>query len=561
MHLWATVSSEWCRFRRHTEGAARPNRKGGHAPGNALGTIPAPLLGADATERSVTARSIRSSLLDENSPSIGCSIRDRFRTCAKIDLGHPSDDAVVTRDESSQKTRWFRILAVLGITVVFVLTVPAILSVQGTVEPTATSGSLTATGPPEVTDYAVTFVESGLPAGTSWNVSIDGTLLSSTSADIVFHEPDGSYLFSVGEISGYITNPEGNVTVNGGPVTMPILFVATSTGSQGCTSYNWQGDNYTLHGDCRGFFEVDLRSSNATSGYTFENSTFDVGAIAEVDGAGNLVALLVMNHESTGNISVVSRTNEVNLTDNITANVTSVIGLNASSGSPDGQLPNWSPNEALGSVGPTIWGSGSQVLGSVDAQIVFHFLAGSQGSNRVKFDVAISGWPWVNPADSLGLEIGATAAQQTYFAYTAANGTIAQRWISNGTVASRLVFGTSANATVGDANSGLVVTNQVGLYPSGTAPDIAFALLLFQGTGGYSALTYDPWIVFGPTPAVVVPPPVISTPSTGASLPLLAVAGIVLATALLGVVAYRLRRRRVDEGLRPAWQGEPALWL
>ncbi len=470
----------------------------------------------------------------------------------------------MTRVEPSLKIRLPRILAVLGISVVLAATIPAVVSAQEMLEASATAGLLTASGSPEATDYAVTFVESGLPPGTSWNVTIDGTVLSSTSTDIVFHEPDGSYLFSVSSVPGYSTNPEGNVTVNGAPVTVPILFTSTSTGTPGCTSYYWQGGNYSFNADCRGSFEIHLRSFNATSGNTFENSTFDVGALAEVDSAGNLAALLVTSHESTGTISVVSRANGVNITDSITANVTTAIGLNASSGSPNGQVPIWSPNEALagglGGVGPTVWGSGSQVLGNADVVIVLHFLIGSQASNRVEFDVSISGWPWVDPADSLGLEVGATAEQQTYFAYTAANDTIAQRWSSNGTVASSLVFGASANVTVGDTNSTLAVTDQVGLYPSGTAPDIAFALLSFQGPGGYSALTYDPWVVFGPTPTTVIPPGGPGA-SAGATLPLLAVVGIVLAAALLGLVAYRLRRRRVDEGLRSPFQGGPTYWL
>ena len=450
----------------------------------------------------------------------------------------------------------------VGISLVLAATIPAIVSEHGMVEPVATTGTITVGSSPEVTDYAVTFVESGLPAGTSWNVTIAGTQLNSTSTDIVFDEPDGNYLSFIGAVPGYTTGPEVNVTVNGGPVTVPILFTSTSSGTQGCTSYSWQGGNstfdYALHGDCRGMFQVDLQSFSAISGYTFENSTFDVGALAEVDSAGNLAALLVTSHESTGTISVTSQGNEVNVTDSIVANVTTAIGLNASSGGPDGQVPIWSPNEALGGVGPTIWGSGSQVLGSVDVVIVLHFLVGSQGSNRVRFDVSLSGWPWANPADSLGLEIGATAEQQTYFVYTAANDTIAQRWTSNGTVASSLEFGATAIATVGNTNSTLGVTDQVALYPSGPAPDIAFALLSFQGQGGYSVLTYDPWIVFGSTPAIILPP---GGPVAGATLPLLAVVGIALATALLGVVAYRLRRRRVDEVLRSLFQGEATYWL
>ncbi len=426
---------------------------------------------------------------------------------------------------------------------------PALLSAQAGPGAGVGPRGLPATGPPATAEYAVTFVESGLANGTSWNVTIASVVVKSTTTSIVFQEPDGTYLFLVGSVPGYTSNPEGNVTVSGGPVSVPILFTSNSTGTPGCTGYSWDGGNYTLHGDCLGSFQTDLRSYSATSGNTFENSTFDVAAIAEVNGAGDLAALLLPNHESTGAMSAVVEPSEVNVTDSIEANVTTAVGLNASTGAPDGEVPVWAPNEAPGSVGPTIWGNGSEVLGSVEVVIVLHFVVGPPATNRVKFDVSISGWPWVSSSDTLGIVIGATAAQGTSFAYSASNDTISELWSSNGTIASSLVFGASANATAGSAISTLEVSDQVGLYPIGTTPSIAQALLSFHGPGGYSALAYDPWIVFGP-PSTISVPPTLPVATGGATLPLIAAGAIALATALLGVTAYRLRRGRVDQGLR-----------
>jgi hypothetical protein len=519
--------------------ASRPNLPSAVAGG--WPTARAGLRGSREGDRSTLER-LPSGTDHEYSPS-------RFGTCAKIGLDRLNNMLLVTRDDRPRETQWSRILLVLGISLVLVATIPAVAAAQGGFEPEPTAIWFTAGGLPAVTEYAVTFVETGLPAGTEWNVTIDDTLVGSTSNSIVFQEPDGSYLFSVSQVPGFSTNPEGNVTVSGAPVTVPILFTSTSTGTQGCTSYSWQGGNYTFYGDCRGLFDADLRSFNASSGYTFENSTFDVGAVAELDRAGSLVALSEMDHESAGSITAVTQGNEVNVTDSIVANVTTAIGLNANSGSPNGEIPTWSPSDVPGSVGPTVWGSGTSVLGNISVVIVFHFVIGFQGSDRVKFDISMSGWPWVNPADALGVEIGATAEQQTYFVYSAPNDTIAQLWTSNETVASSLVFGGSANTTAGGANATVDVSNQVGLYPSGNAPDIAFALLSFQGAGGYSALTYDPWIVFGLTPGSV---PLSGSPAAtgGATLSLIAVGGIASATVLLGLMAYRLRRGRVDEDLR-----------
>ncbi len=64
--------------------------------------------------------------------------------------------------------------------------------------------------------YAVTFVESGLPPGTNWSVTLNGTSLSSSVADIVFGELNGTYEYTVGYLKGYhATSYSGTVTVNG----------------------------------------------------------------------------------------------------------------------------------------------------------------------------------------------------------------------------------------------------------------------------------------------------------------------------------------------------------
>lgn len=78
--------------------------------------------------------------------------------------------------------------------------------------------------------YAVTFAESGLPVGTNWSVTIQGLTLNSTTGSIVFGEPNGSYLFSVSQVWGYTVNPEGNVTVTGAGVTVPVAFVPVAFG-------------------------------------------------------------------------------------------------------------------------------------------------------------------------------------------------------------------------------------------------------------------------------------------------------------------------------------------
>ena len=102
------------------------------------------------------------------------------------------------------------------------------------------SGSVTVNGasvnesitftPSVAATYAVTFTESGLPTGTSWSVTLSGVLQSSSTSTITFQEPNGTYAFSAGSVSGYNVAPStGNLRVSGAPVTQALTFSATSS--------------------------------------------------------------------------------------------------------------------------------------------------------------------------------------------------------------------------------------------------------------------------------------------------------------------------------------------
>ena len=87
-----------------------------------------------------------------------------------------------------------------------------------------------------VTLYNVTFVESGLPAGTNWTVflfndSVGGLCNSSANASLTFFIPNGSYNFSVGNVSNgtvvFVPTPaNGSLTVNGSGATVLVEFGA-----------------------------------------------------------------------------------------------------------------------------------------------------------------------------------------------------------------------------------------------------------------------------------------------------------------------------------------------
>lgn len=97
-----------------------------------------------------------------------------------------------------------------------------------------TSGSVTVKGQPVTVEvgfsanasvYPVNFTESGLPASTSWTVTLAGTPKSNTTPTIGFSEPDGSYAFTVGTVLGYSASPNsGSAVVSGGPFQQTIVF-------------------------------------------------------------------------------------------------------------------------------------------------------------------------------------------------------------------------------------------------------------------------------------------------------------------------------------------------
>ncbi len=79
-------------------------------------------------------------------------------------------------------------------------------------------------------NYPVTFQESGLPAGTSWSVDFGGATNGSTTADVGFSVPDGTYSYTVTPVAGYTATPSsGSLTVSGAPLTQDIAFAPGTT--------------------------------------------------------------------------------------------------------------------------------------------------------------------------------------------------------------------------------------------------------------------------------------------------------------------------------------------
>ena len=71
----------------------------------------------------------------------------------------------------------------------------------------------------------VTFTESGLPSGTMWTVTLNGTTFSTTGSSITFLDPSGAYGYTVDRVPGFTAHPaSGAVRVGNGPANVPVRF-------------------------------------------------------------------------------------------------------------------------------------------------------------------------------------------------------------------------------------------------------------------------------------------------------------------------------------------------
>ena len=85
--------------------------------------------------------------------------------------------------------------------------------------------------------YGITFIENGLTNSTSWSVTLNGTTKSSSSSNITFLVPNGTYSYSIAPISGYTilsmpgyNETTGSLTVNGYNLSYPVTFLHNNEG-------------------------------------------------------------------------------------------------------------------------------------------------------------------------------------------------------------------------------------------------------------------------------------------------------------------------------------------
>ena len=97
------------------------------------------------------------------------------------------------------------------------------VTVRGAAASTAIAFIVLSTG-----SYLVAFFETGLPAGTGWSVTLNGSTQSGRGTFLIFEERNGTYPFTSGSVVGFTPGPpSGQVFVNGTPVAQLITYTSS----------------------------------------------------------------------------------------------------------------------------------------------------------------------------------------------------------------------------------------------------------------------------------------------------------------------------------------------
>lgn len=134
-----------------------------------------------------------------------------------------------------------------------------------------------------VAPHPITFLESGLPTGTTWSVVVNGTNQSSSHSTIAFFEPNGSYPYAIGRISGWTTATyNGTVTESGGWTNVSVLWTQVVTfgvtfAETGLpTGTAW---NVTIAGAARATTASSMTFSEPNGTYLFVVPPVSVGGV------------------------------------------------------------------------------------------------------------------------------------------------------------------------------------------------------------------------------------------------------------------------------------------
>ncbi|MEM3860591.1 MAG: hypothetical protein QW478_14560, partial [Candidatus Micrarchaeaceae archaeon] len=331
----------------------------------------------------------------------------------------------------------------------------------------------------EIRMFPVTFSETGLKSGTSWNVTLNGVTesanVSGKSSNITFAEPNGSYAFSVAPVSGYTASlSSGVITVNNASVTVDIAFTSTSnltvtfteTGlTPGTTWY------VALNG---------VTESSTTATITFHETAGTYSYVVEpVSGA--------IPSPASGSVSVTTSPITVPIT--FTAGTTYSVAFTET-----GLAPGTIWNVILNGITESATVSGSS------STITFYETSGTYSFSVIP----ISGYAVSLSSGTVTVSTTNVAISVTFSKVTTYSVTFTETGLKSGTSWSVTFNGVTESATVSGTSSNITFIEPAGNYSYSVTPIVGYTV---------SATPPSPIIIAANTPVTVTFTPV-STVST-----------------------------------------------
>ena len=296
------------------------------------------------------------------------------------------------------------------------------------------------------------------------------------------------------------------------PSGWPAAIGPSLAPANGSTSICVGPNETTFDGGCIGGFNGEQLSYMAWNGTSNDTFDFWFDQLVEITPGNSVVAESNLLYPLPETSSVSNTPTETNFTAHLVDFVNNTTG-------------NWNMNDPLGAG----WPQGNQDLGNVNVTVDFHVVHSGTARWEIKFDFKEAGWPWLSHNDHLGLLLGAHAPVRSTPTYFPGNRTLV--YFDNATRASLGGFNYAGNATAAGPDSPLGVGVAAGSsYPPNPLGHATTMVMLnfTGGPGGYSSLTYDPWVLF---------PAVHATKSGGGNPPTLPSTTYPLYDIVVGVVA------------------------
>lgn len=142
--------------------------------------------------------------------------------------------------------------------------------------------------------YSVTFIETGLPGNTFWNVTLGNDTKSSSNTTISFKMMNGTYEYDIPDVNGITSStPNGTIKISGAPTEVFVVFTGLI--------------NFT-------FYEQGLPSGTRWSVWidgTYHNSTSYIIYVSLPNGTYNFVVSVPSGYSANPSTGSINYSNEL----------------------------------------------------------------------------------------------------------------------------------------------------------------------------------------------------------------------------------------------------------